>query len=240
MSDLLHDQVWQFVGAVLALLAVFISIVIYFKERRRKQVSYVILSIDPLLGWGAAAFKGELQLTYDGKLVDSPYLVSIRIFNSGNVPIPSSDYERPISVGFGSSARILKAEVVETVPKNLNATISLAKEPTGERLVLSPSLLNSGDSIDLRMLIAEYNQVCVDGRLVGVKEIKITTEKDDLSPIFVMVLGGIFVWIGIIGSIVMSVGHSWWPFVVAFLVVGFVVMSISIPLSLRPIFKKRK
>jgi len=44
MPEALRDPIWQFIGAVLAFAAIVISILLYFMQRRRKALSYEIVS----------------------------------------------------------------------------------------------------------------------------------------------------------------------------------------------------
>ena len=47
--ELLRDPVWQFVGAVLAAIAIGIPILVYYRQRRRKRLGYQILANTPVL-----------------------------------------------------------------------------------------------------------------------------------------------------------------------------------------------
>ena len=50
MFDILRDPLWQFAGAILAVLAIAISIVLYRLQRQSKELIYEIVSSTPLLG----------------------------------------------------------------------------------------------------------------------------------------------------------------------------------------------
>ena len=49
MFDLLRDPLWQFIGALLALLAIGVSVALYLIQRRKKRLSYEIVSNSSLL-----------------------------------------------------------------------------------------------------------------------------------------------------------------------------------------------
>lgn len=167
MSDILRDPMWQFVAALLAAIAILVSIILYLKQRRRKALSYEILSRTPLLSV-KEEIKKQLKILYDGKPVRQVHLVVVRIVNSGNTPILSTDYERLISLNFGEEANVLTAEIVKTDPDSIQASFNVE----GKSVVLTPTLLNTGDSFTLKMLITKFGEVKVDGRIVGVKEIQ--------------------------------------------------------------------
>ncbi|MFZ3064412.1 MAG: hypothetical protein WA277_03895 [Nitrospirota bacterium] len=143
MIEFFHDQTWQFIiPTAIAVLAIVVSILIYLKQRQSKLLSYEILTHTPLLSL-EEKIKGKLQILFDGKPVEDVNLIEVRIINSGNIPILSTDYEYPVNLGFGEKTKILTAEVFQTNPKSLKATVNIE----GAKVILRPVLLNSGDSI---------------------------------------------------------------------------------------------
>lgn len=144
----------------------------FLKQRRKKALSYEILSQTPLLSVKEEV-KGKVEILFDKKPVQQVHLVEIRLVNSGNVPIKAEEFERPINLSFGEEAQIFTAEVAETTPKSLRAKVVIEKKI----VVLQPTLLNEGDSIKLKMLVAKFAKVNLDGRIVGVKEISEFIEK---------------------------------------------------------------
>ena len=91
MLEILRDQIWQFVGAAFGFVAIIISIILWRTQRRRKALSYDIISRAPLLSVDDE-IKGKLKIYFDGKPVQDIHLVLVKIINSGNVPIVSTDY----------------------------------------------------------------------------------------------------------------------------------------------------
>lgn len=184
MPEILRDPVWQFIGATFAFAAVVVAIFLYWMQRQRKALSYEIISRTPLLSMEEEV-QGKLQILFDDKLVQGVHLVAVRIINSGNVPIVSADYERPVNLSFGENTQILTAEVSETNPEILRATAAI--EDT--KVVLAPVLLNSEDSITLKILVSQFDgQISVDGRIVGVKGIRKSV--DGRAQYFVLPIGG--------------------------------------------------
>jgi hypothetical protein len=168
MSELLRDPLWQFVGVVAAFGAIIISIVLFMKSRSRKSLSYLVVSITPLLSV-KAEIKRDLQILYKGKPIEQVHLIIIKVINSGNVPVIAKDFERPFSLIFGEEAQVLTAEVVKTVPDVLRPSIKFE----ARKVVLDPILLNGGDSITLKLLVSRLScGFSVDARIVGVREIK--------------------------------------------------------------------
>jgi hypothetical protein len=167
LLDFLRDNVWQFVIGFLGLVFGFIY---YLLQRQQKRLSYEVLT-NTLLVSVKEEVESRLQILFDGEVVHDVRIVVIRLTNTGNVPICTSDYEVPISLDFGSDSRLLTAQTIDTSPDNLEAPITM--ETT--KAVFAPILLNSRDSITIKVLVSGFNnQLVVGGRIVGVRAI---TEK---------------------------------------------------------------
>ena len=94
----------------------------------------------------------------------------LKISNTGNLGIPSDDYERPIRFIFDTGVEILSAEVIESSPKSLTTELQI----NGNEIIVSPILMNSKDSFTIKTIISnsEKTEVIVDARIRDVKEIK--------------------------------------------------------------------
>jgi hypothetical protein len=191
MPDFLRDQIWQFVGVVLAVLALCVTVVLYLLQRRRKALTYNIVSSISLIshveGW-----ERDLQIVFGGQQVHHVYLLLIEFANSGNQPIESNDYERPLTLSVEAPARVLTAQVVETHPSNLSSELlsdgsggwcseippELALDSELGTVSLRPVLLNSDDSFAIKMLVSQFTPGCfgIDARIVGVKNIAMAKE----------------------------------------------------------------
>jgi hypothetical protein len=178
MPEILRDPVWQFIGAVFAILAFAFGFFLYWKQRQRKELSYEFFYRAPLVSVEKAVER-RVKILLDDKPVQNVYLVAVRILNSGNLPIVSADYELPVSLCFSENAQVISAVgVLETKPKSLPAPVGFAKT----KVVLAPILLNSGDSIMLIMLVNQFDgQIGVYGHIVGVKDIR-ELERESWEP----------------------------------------------------------
>ncbi len=199
MFDFLRDSTWQFaVATLIGVSAIVVSIVAYVLQRNRKLLIYEIISSTPLVSVKDEV-EGKLQIIYDGAEVSDVHLVVVRISNSGNVPITSNDYDRPLIVYTGVDSRILSVEVSETEPKDLKVAINADETTT----VLQPLLLNGGDSVTIRLLVTRLVGVHVDGRIVGVKDIKESKEIALNKP-------GVLMFA--IGLVLVVSGYLWYLF----------------------------
>jgi len=190
MQELLRDPMWQSVAAFLALVAILTSILLYFKQRQIKSLSYEIISLTPLLSI-EEEIKGDLQVLYHGNPVDQVHLIVIEIKNSGNTPIRKEDFERPVNFNFGEETEIFTAEITDTNPNDLEAFVNIEDG----RVVLTPIMLNEEDTITVKMLISKFDEINVDGRIIGVKKIE---EHEESSSIYFItsIIGMIMSFVG--------------------------------------------
>lgn len=170
MRELLNSPMWQFVGVVLAFVALIVSILVFLKQRQRKELQYALINLTPLLSV-EEELRGRVRILFDEQPVDNVYLVVLELFNSGNNPIATDDYEQPITLGFGENAQVLSSQIMRTVPEDLPVKIESKKET----ILLNPLLLNAGDLIVIKVLATgSENYINVKGRIRGVKQIQET------------------------------------------------------------------
>ncbi|MBN8657157.1 MAG: hypothetical protein J0M11_15590 [Anaerolineae bacterium] len=175
MDDLLRDSIWQFIGSILGLIAVIVTIVIFLLQRTKKSLAYEIVASTPLLAVSNEV-KGKVQILFEGIPVQNVHLLIINIVNDGNTGITSSDFEKPITINLDENAKILSAEIIKTSPENLKPNIIVSETS----ITINPLLLNAGDVISLRFLIAQYNNVLnLEARILGVAKIKMLSDRLD-------------------------------------------------------------
>lgn len=242
----MRDPVWQFVGAILALLAILISIWIYLAQRKTKVLGYKIVSEASVLS-ANDEISGKLQILFQDNPVKNVFLVVVNISNAGNIPISSKDYERDICFIFSRDVKILTVEIAESQPENLGAEISIAENNV---ITLKPLLLNSGDAITIKALISEYKPYLkVDGRIIGVSNIKKLAE--GVEPISAIVFIASLVTMVISAILEINYGEvEFWklnnPASQVLVVIGYVLMFITVFINrkkfniLRRLSKTRK
>lgn len=176
-----HFKKLPMVISVLSLVAtvigVFVAFYIFRAQRSEKRLSYSIIASGPLVNV-TDNLNGRLKLAFDNKPVPNVNLVILRLSNSGNEPIQPNDFSTPITFTFGKTndTQILDSSVSTTYPPDV--TYQLKK--LDRKVVLSPGLLNSGDSITLKVLLAggDYS-ISSSGRISGVKSLE---RVDTLRP----------------------------------------------------------
>ncbi len=137
MSEIISDPLWRFIGVILPIITIATMVIICWIQRQKRALSWQVVSNTPLLSIDKE-IKGNLEVLYNKKPVQGVQLIIAKIINTGNVPIKSSDYERPINFNFGENAQILTAEVTETSVDSLKASINIE----GKKVILK-SLMRS-------------------------------------------------------------------------------------------------
>jgi hypothetical protein len=201
MSEILRDPGWQFlVGSLLAVVTIIVSVAVYMKQRQRKRLSYQIVSNTPLLSV-EEEIKKDLVIQYKGKEVKEVDLLVVRIVNTGNIPIDKKDFDRPITLDLGEEAQILTAEISDKKPDELQPSINVEQS----KVKLEPILLNQGDEITFKMLVAGLaKDIKFDLRIFGVKKIEQFSE--DSIPGIVLGISGAILALGV--SVIGAIGSQ--------------------------------
>jgi hypothetical protein len=158
--------VWSFVATIAALIALYFA----WPGRTDKGVKWGVVSQGPLVSDDA---KGRLTVLFDGRPRKDLNLAFLRLDNAGYGEIARGDFERAVSFDLG--APVLRAEVAPNSTPDLGAVVST----TGSHVTLRPLLLNSGDSVVLKVFVAgPIGKVTATGRIQGVSRLVQSDFKD--------------------------------------------------------------
>ena len=109
----LRDPAW--LSVIVAVLALAMSLGLYFNSRPVKKLRVEILSNSALVSINTAMAK-DLQVLYKGVAVQTLSLILLKVVNTGTEPIKESDYSEPIRMTMSQSASIGEVSVQETRP----------------------------------------------------------------------------------------------------------------------------
>lgn len=167
------DPFIQFiVTVIISIASAVLPFLLYFwKQHQTKEFVYEIVTNTSVLKI-SSEYKDSLKIIYKDIPVKDVRLILIKFSNSGNVPIETNhfDQKRPVRIIFsGDSAKILTCEVSDKFPENLDVKI----QQNTNQVNISPALLNSGDTFSIKLLVSDFlGKITIDGRIVGVREIK--------------------------------------------------------------------
>lgn len=225
MGDNAQSVFVQYLSIVIATVSIIVVIILYLCQRRFKSLVYEKIYRLPVLR--EKEIKEKLKILYDGEPVEGVFIILLNIRNAGNIPIVAQDFYDPIYFKFDDKANILSAEISETNPRDLDIQIKI----NGPIIIIKPVLLNSGDSILLKVIVCNYNydsKLEVGGRIVGVKTIKEYPESRARTIKFGMLGGLIMMFAGLTPIIVRTLYTytSWnllamrWFFILVFFGIG--------------------
>ncbi len=155
-------------GVITVFVTIAVPVIIFFLERKRKSLIYGVLANTSLIALDEE-IKGKIKILFDDISVQKVHLLILEILNDGNVPIESSDFERPLTFSFGENTQILSFEIVKTEPDDFNLQFNTFDNHIG----LISLLINRKDSFQLKLLLAEFDgEIKVEARINGVKKVK--------------------------------------------------------------------
>jgi hypothetical protein len=179
------------IGLLLAAWAIYATYDVYSKSKPQKHLQLSLVAAIPLIDIRPEA-AGDITILYKNQPVDNAILLQIRLENSGNQPILPADYVKPVTFSFASAGEIADASITDLEPSNMGLVISRTSKYQAE---LAPILLNPSDSANIRFAILAdgsetvVNNLQIDGRIVGVKEVKLTLPSgEEPNPIIAVVI----------------------------------------------------
>ena len=111
-----------------------------------------------------------LQVAIDGAPLKSPYLSVLELSNDGDKPIPSTDFESPLEIRVVEGAVVARAQVTETKPKDVEATLTWETQA----IKLRPLLLNPKDVVTVSVLTSGNKpEFSTRARIAGISVVPI-------------------------------------------------------------------
>ena len=180
---MLRKYLWQFLGALLALGAIFSTYDVFIRSRPVKELQVILNSASPLVSEkpltpGNFPASSSMRLTFNNNVVSNAILYHVTVKNTGNQPIVESDYSKPLVFSFMPKDEILELAITESIPSNIGMIIN---KTSTYQAAADPVLLNPGDTVSINFIVAIPEDVSlierlqIGGRIVGVKEIKLVT-----------------------------------------------------------------
>lgn len=147
--SILRDSTWQFVGVVIAVVALIIAVISLAHQLRRKSLFVTVKGYQRLVDAELAKSDGDLSVTFKGKVVNKLSTLSLCFANNGSIPIASDDFDSPIEVSFKNNPKFLRAHVSGASPEHLPVHVNIE----GGLLAISPLLLNPKDEFTIEILL---------------------------------------------------------------------------------------
>jgi hypothetical protein len=161
----MSDRAIAIVAAIAAVVAIPVTLLVYRLSQERKHLDYEFISGVRLLANEATRLAGELELRFRNSIIKDPYLLLVRLINTGNKPLEQEDFEQPVRIEL--DAPVLSAWIAKADPEELIPPV----EWQATTVEVSAALFNKGDWIALGVLTdGEPKEKSINMRIVGVKK----------------------------------------------------------------------
>jgi len=142
---------------------------IYFSVNTlRKNLSYQIISYYTT-SYKTKETGDSLRFFYNSKEIENLHSLLIEFVNKGSEPIRSDDFEGDLEIKFCTNTKILRFEIVETTPANINVQYVICDSI----IKIKPTLINPNDRIRaMAILTGEDSKPQIYGRIAGIKEVE--------------------------------------------------------------------
>ena len=170
------DPAWQFIGVIVAVIALIASVVIYLIDRPVKRLQVQVLSNSPLISINTD-ISSQIQILYKDKPVQTLSLILLRLENIGNEPIKEADYSEPIRILLSSKSEVGEVTIQETKPAGIDLNPRVIAT---NQIELTKALLNPGDQVVVKILALNNDGTLgVEARIAGISNIEILSALDD-------------------------------------------------------------
>lgn len=137
----------------------------------KKEISYALFHSENLM----KSYKGvdewsSLQTIFEESKLESAYLSSVFIVNTGSIPIEKNDFDSDVLISFDENTEIIGARVERTYPSNLDVSYSLNEKG----ILFKALLLNPEDRFSIEFLSKnEPKNIVMNARISGINEPKV-------------------------------------------------------------------
>jgi hypothetical protein len=183
VGDFVRDRVWQFVGVLVALVALAFSIYMWRQQREVKSLQVVLLANSSVVEIEESV-SADVEVLYRDNPIDNLSFLQLKVENDGNATIREEDFARPINLVFPSEAEIVDGGVLESDPPNIGTTVEWEQNIA----TLSPAMLNGGDRAIIKLLVinmpdrSDIDDIELDARIAGVNDIALRSAIEAEEP----------------------------------------------------------
>lgn len=127
-----------------------------------------------------------LEISVEGKPVNSPFSSVIEIKNDGSKPITTNDFEAPLEVHVDSSINIIRAQILKKSPEDIDPDITYDNHV----IKLKSTLWNPNDTISISMITSGAQPIFnTKARIVGISSVAVKdATKSTLNPVKIGIL----------------------------------------------------
>lgn len=133
------------VTAISAAVAATIAVTLYFKNKKRKTLDFLILTDIPVLSPEGAAISEQVRVVVHGETIDNPRLVSVLFANTGNQEIVADDFLLPFTAEC-KGGKIVSASIGDASEETVSAEVH-------DDHTVTVDCLNAGEHVVVQYLV---------------------------------------------------------------------------------------
>lgn len=138
----------QVAGTVVAILGVATPVILWSVGRGKKGIGWEVVAITPLIV--RLGKMDYLEISFQGKVVEEPYYVRVRICNAERGTISATDFRKPITLSFGT-AEVFPFSAPKCSPPGLSPNLTWSKHEVS----IDGLDLNYGSEMEITGLVAK-------------------------------------------------------------------------------------
>ncbi|OUQ56126.1 hypothetical protein B5E58_11350, partial [Tyzzerella sp. An114] len=94
----------------------------------------------------------RFQITYDGEIIEEPYIYSITIKNTGSYEISNEDFKNNFIIDFEGCNKIINAKVVNSTKKEVTDEILSNSKFEGTNFIFNDFFLNPNEGFTINII----------------------------------------------------------------------------------------
>jgi len=109
----------------------------------------------------------DIQIVVNGAKIETPYVYSLVLVNTGSKPIPAGNFESPLQIRTLNGSKLVTAQITGTEPADIPVKLSVEEN----QIKISPFLSNPEDEIAITLVSSGPLDLTAQARIAGVRDI---------------------------------------------------------------------
>ncbi len=158
-------NVVSWVGVLVGAAALIVAYLTYRSQRGKTRLEFVVVSNARVV---PATISANLEVTYNDSTVPDASVTIIRLVNTGDKAILAEDFSTDLMVRLDDAQEVVSASATKTRPVDLDPELKV----DGNRVLITPLLINPGDMIELQLLASGFaSLITIEGRVANVQAV---------------------------------------------------------------------
>lgn len=109
----------------------------------------------------------DIQIFVNGAKIETPYVYSLVLINTGSKPIPAGNFETPLQIRTLNDGKLVTAQITGTEPADIPVRLMIEEN----QIKISPFLSNPEDQIAITLVSSGPLELTAQARIAGVRNV---------------------------------------------------------------------